>query len=141
MHKWENATSLGIRPGHPDSIDLYAARASDGDTEAMTDAAYAAWRADIRLGRSTVLISDSNEAMAALNVRAGTELILEGQVDARREVDLHDGTRAAVGDLVITRRNDRRLFAARTWVRNGDRWDVVWVRRDGGVEVRRPGRR
>ncbi|TFD49565.1 hypothetical protein E3T55_10790 [Cryobacterium frigoriphilum] len=85
-----------------------------GNTEAMTDAAYAAWRADIRSGKSTVLISDSNEAVAALNVRARTELILEGRVDARREVELHDGSRAAVGDLVITRRNDRRLCAART---------------------------
>ncbi|TFD47007.1 conjugal transfer protein [Cryobacterium frigoriphilum] len=143
VHEWEKAASLGLRQGDPDSIDLYAAhdRLFDGDTESMTDAAYAAWRADIRLGKSTVLISDSNEAVAALNVRARTELILEGRVDARREADLHDGTRAAAGDTVITRRNDRRLCASRTWVRNGDRWVVVGVRRDGGVEVRRPGRR
>ncbi|TFC31357.1 TrwC relaxase [Cryobacterium sp. TMT1-3] len=124
-------------------IDRYAGhdRLRDGSTEAMADAAYEAWRADIRSGKLTVLISDSNEAVAALNVRARTELILEGRVNALYEVALHDGTRAAVGDMVITRRNDRRLFASRGWVRNGDRWNVIGVHRNGSVEVQRQGRR
>ncbi|SDO45088.1 AAA domain-containing protein [Cryobacterium flavum] len=143
VHEWEKTASLGLRKGHPESIDLYAThdRLRDGSTEAMADAAYVAWRADIRSGKSTVLISDSNEAVAALNVRARTELILEGRVDALHEVALHDGTRAAVGDTVITRRNDRRLYASRSWVRNGDRWSVIGVHRNGAVEVRRWGRR
>ncbi|WP_146071637.1 hypothetical protein [Cryobacterium sp. Y50] len=115
--------------------DLIESRQST--TEAMADAAYAAWRADILSGKSTVLISDSNEAVAALHVRARTELILEGRVDALREVTLHDGTRAAVGDTVITRRNDRRLYASHSWVRNGDRWNVIRVHRNGSLEVRR----
>ncbi|TFD54378.1 conjugal transfer protein [Cryobacterium sp. Hh11] len=143
VHEWEKTASLGLRQGHPESIDVYAVhdRLRDGSTEAMADAAYEAWRADIRSGKTTVLISDSNEAVAALNVRARTELILEGRVDARHEVALHDGTRAAVGDTVITRRNDRRLYASRSWVRNGDRWAVIGVHRNGSVEVRRLGRR
>ncbi|WP_104200822.1 MobF family relaxase [Cryobacterium sp. Y29] len=143
VHEWEKTASLGLRQGNANSIDLYAAhdRLRDGSTEAMADAAYEAWRADIRSEKSTVLISDSNEAVAALNVRARTELILEGRVDALHEVALHDGTRAAVGDTVITRRNDRRLYASRSWVRNGDRWNVIGVHRNGSVEVRRQGRR
>ncbi|TFD68440.1 MobF family relaxase [Cryobacterium gelidum] len=143
VHEWEKAASLGLRQGNTDVIDRYAAhdRLREGSTETMADAAYEAWRADIRSGKSTVLISDSNEAVAALNVRARTELILEGRVDALREVALHDGTRAAVGDTVITRRNDRRLYASRSWVRNGDRWNVIGVHRNGSVDVRRQGRR
>ncbi|MDJ0378496.1 MobF family relaxase [Cryobacterium sp. PH31-L1] len=143
VHEWEKTASLGLRQGNPDVIDRYAAhdRLHDGSTEEMADAAYEAWRVDIRSGKSTVLISDSNEAVEALNVRARTELILEGRVDALREVALHDGTRAAVGDTVITRRNDRRLYASRSWVRNGDRWNVIGVHRNGSVEVRRQGRR
>ncbi len=143
VHDWEKTASLVLRQGNPDSIGRYAAhdRLRDGSTEAMADAAYEAWRADIRSGKSTVLISDSNEAVAALNVRARTELILEGQVDALHEVALHDGTRGAVGDTVITRRNDWRLYASRSWVRNGDRWSVIGVHRNGSVDVRRPGRR
>ncbi|WP_105034232.1 MobF family relaxase [Cryobacterium aureum] len=143
VNEWEKNASLGLRQGHPDVLDLYSAhdRLRDGSTEAMADAAYEAWRADIRSGKSTVLISDSNEAVAALNVRARAELILEGRVDALHEVALHDGTRAAVGDTVITRLNDRRLYASRSWVRNGDRWNVIGVHRNGSVEVRRQGRR
>jgi conjugative relaxase-like TrwC/TraI family protein len=142
-HEWEKTASLGLRRGDPDSIDQYIAhaRVSGGDTEPMTDAAYSAWRADTRAGRATVLISDSNETVAALNARARTELILEGRIDAVREVTLHDGNRAAVGDTVITRRNDRQLRSSQSWVRNGDRWTVTGVRLNGSVDVRRHGRR
>jgi conjugative relaxase-like TrwC/TraI family protein len=142
-HEWEKTASLGLRQGDPDSIDRYIAhdRVSGGDTESMMDAAYTAWRADTRAGRATVLITDSNEEVASLNARARTELILEGRIDAVREVSLHDGSRAAVGDTVITRRNDRRLRSSRTWVRNGDRWTVAGVRHNGSVDVRRHGHR
>jgi conjugative relaxase-like TrwC/TraI family protein len=142
-HEWEKAASLKLRQGDPDSFDHYIAhaRVSGGDTDSMTDAAYAAWRADTRAGRATVLISDSNEAVATLNARARTELVLEGRIDAVREVSLHDGNRAAVGDTVITRRNDRQLRTLRTWVRNGDRWTVIGVRQNGSVDVRRQGHR
>jgi hypothetical protein len=116
-------------------------RVSGGTTEAMAEAAFAAWRADAKAGRATVLISDSNEAVASLNARAHTELILEGRVKAVRDVALHDGNHAAVGDTVITRRNDRQLRSYRSWVRNGDRWTVIGVGRNGSVEVRPVGRR
>ncbi|TFB66947.1 conjugal transfer protein [Cryobacterium sp. Hz7] len=142
-HEWEKTASLGLRQGDLGAIDRYIAhaRVSGGDTESMSDAAYTAWRADTRAGRATVLISDSNEAVAGLNARARTELILEGRIDTVREISLHDGNRAAVGDTVITRRNDRQLLTSRTWVRNGDRWTVTGVRRNGSVDVRRHGRR
>ena len=142
-HEWEKSASLGLRQGDPDSIDHYIAhaRVSGGYTESMTDAAYTAWHADTLAGKATVLISDSNETVAALNARARIELILEGRIDAVREVALHSENRAAVGDTVITRRNDRRLGSSRTWVRNGDRWIVIGVHRNGSVDVRRHGRR
>lgn len=142
-NEWEKTASLGLRQGDPESINLYSThdRIREGNTEAMADAAYEAWRADTRAGKRTVLISDSNEAVTSLNIRARTELILEGRVDALREVALHDGTRAGVGDTIITRRNDRRLRAARSWVRNGDRWTVIGMRRNGSAEVRRLGQR
>lgn len=105
----------------------------------MIDSAYTAWRADLLAGKSTVLVSDSNESVTALNTRARTDLILDGAVRGPREVDLNDGTRAATGDVVITRRNDRRLRAGRGWVRNGDRWNVMDVRDDGSMALQRAG--
>ncbi|MGP6172182.1 MobF family relaxase [Microbacterium sp. A204] len=140
-HDWEKRASLDLRHGRTEVIDTYDAhdRIVDGDTESMIDAAYAAWRTDLVAGRATVLVSDSNESVTALNNRARTDLILDGTVHGACESELHDGTNAACGDIVITRRNDRRLLAGRGWVRNGDRWNVVDVRRDGSMLVRRTG--
>jgi len=89
-----------------------------------------------------VLVTESSEAVAALNARARAERILDGDTDATREAVLADGARASVGDLVITRQNDRRLRSLRGgWVRNGDRWKVTDVRDDGTLVVRRQGLR
>ena len=48
-----------------------------------------------------------------------------------------DRNRANVGDLIITRRNDRRLrLTATDWVKNGDRLTVLNLTGSGGVRVR-----
>ncbi len=142
-NEWEKTASLGLRHGRVEVIDTYLDhdRIQGGETETMVNAAYATWRADRQSGRATVLVSDSNESVQALNRRARTDLILDGAVVARREVELHDGTHVAVGDTVITRHNDRRLRAGRGWVRNGDRWTVTEVQGDGSLTLRRAGRK
>ncbi len=141
INVWEKTTSLDLRHGRTEAIDAYDehARIVDGETETMVDAAYEAWRADRAAGRSSILISDSNESVVALNTRARTDLILDGTVHGPREAALHDDSRAAIGDTVITRKNDRRLIAGHGWVRNGDRWTVLDVRTDGAVVARRLG--
>ena len=142
VNVWEKTASLALRYGRTDVIDTYAehGRVIGGESEEMIDAAYTAWRTDTLDGRASVLVTDSNESVQALNNRARADLILDGTVNARREVELHDGTRAAAVDTVITRRNDRRLRAGRSWVRNGDRWTVTEVRDDGALTLHRAGR-
>ena len=50
---------------------------------------------------------------------------------------LGDGTVVSAGDPVITRHNDRLLAISRTdWVKNGDRWRVTQVHKDGALTVR-----
>ena len=107
----------------------------------MVDAAYVAWRADCAAGRASILVTESARDVRALNERARAErLLLDGAVD-QHEVDLVDGCRASVGDVVITRQNDRRIRTMRGgWVKNGDRWQVTDIRRDGAVVVKRLGR-
>lgn len=83
----------------------------------------------------------SIETVTELNRRARADLVLQGCVDASHEVPLHDDTSVSPGDVVVTRRNDRRLRSGRGWVRNGDRWEVTGIRADGAVTIRRPGRR
>ena len=106
----------------------------------MVDAAYVAWRADCAAGRASILVTESARDVRALNERARAErLLLDGAVD-QHEVDLVDGCRASVGDVVITRQNDRRIRTMRGgWVKNGDRWKVTDIRRDGAVVVKRLG--
>ena len=143
-HAWEKAASLDLRYGHPEAVDAYLIheRVTDGDTEAMIDAAYQAWRDDTDAGKASVLVTDNGKAVVELNARARAERIAAGKIPAGPEVPLIDGTRASVGDWVITRKNDRRLRTLRSgWVRNGDRWTVTDVRDDGSLVVRRQARK
>ena len=78
------------------------------------------------------MLAPSRHQVADLNQRARAAR-LAGTPAA--EIDLADGNRASVGDLIITRRNDRRLTTGRDWVRNGDRWTITALTPDGGVRA------
>jgi hypothetical protein len=53
------------------------------------------------------------------------------------QVTLAGGQAASVGDIILTRRNDRRLALTPTdFVKNGDRWTVEYVGPDGVLDVR-----
>ncbi|MFF2633489.1 MobF family relaxase [Microbacterium sp. NPDC058021] len=135
---WEKDASLDLRNGRLQALDVYGShhRIVGGDADAMADEAYTAWLTDVRRGMSSVLIADTGDAVDALNRQARAELILSGVLDASAEAPLRDGAAASVGDIVITRKNDRRLRSGRDWVRNGARWKVVAVRSDGSLRVR-----
>ncbi|MET8521811.1 AAA family ATPase [Nocardioides sp. NPDC004968] len=141
---WERAASLDLRAGRLEATPAYARhdRLRDGTSEDMFEAAYAAWISDQTNGLATILVADSTETMHALNARARAERILTGQTTPSREIILASGEPASVGDLIITRRNDRHLRTLRCdWVRNGDRWRIDKVNTDGSITVsRRRGR-
>ena len=142
VNEWEKVASLDLRVGRAAVLGTYFRheRVREGTSAEMIDAAYLAWRADLRAGRSSVLVTESTQQMVALNERARAERILDGDTLPSREVRLGDGTRASVGDLVITRRNDRHIHTMRGgWVRNGDRWRIHDVFDDGSVVAQRPG--
>ncbi len=138
-NEWEKIASLGLRLGNTKVIDTYqdAGRITGGDTEDVTAQAYEAWRGDREAGVASILVTDSSESMTALNLRARTELILQRVVQPiRGEVTLDGGAQAAVGDVVITRKNRRDLRTRSDWVQNGNRWIITRVRRDGSVTIR-----
>ncbi|WP_026077642.1 MobF family relaxase [Brevibacterium senegalense] len=142
-HSWEKTASLALRHGRTEVIDTYLNhdRIHDGEAEAMTDAAYTAWRADRDAGRVAVLIAETRDDVTTLNHRARADLILDGTLRPDSEVALNDGTTAGVGDTIITRRNDRRLRTGKDWVRNGDTWNITGVRDDGSITIRPTKRR
>lgn len=135
---WEKHASLQLRIGDVAAIDAYLDhdRVAGGEHDEMLDTAYQAWSRDVRAGKTSVLIAETIETVADLNERARSDRILAGHV-ADGGVRLHDGTRAATGDVVITRRNDRRLALGRGWVKNNDRWIVTDTHDDGSLSVRR----
>lgn len=142
-HAWEKTASLALRHGCTEVIDIYLDhdRISGGDAEPMIDAAYTAWRADRAQGMVSVLVAESRDDVTELNDRARADLILDGTLRPGREVELNDGSRAGVGDTIITRCNDRRLRNGKDWVRNGERWTITAVRDDGSITIRKTGRR
>ncbi|WP_240645704.1 MobF family relaxase [Georgenia sp. SYP-B2076] len=142
VHEWEKDASLALRDGDVAAIDTYEThgRVREGTTEAMIDAAYQAWQDDLSAGRSSILVTEAAESVRQLNERARAERIQSGLTFTRREVALRDEARASVGDVIITRRNDRRLRTGEgTWVCNGDRWTVTAVGRGETIDVRRVG--
>jgi conjugative relaxase-like TrwC/TraI family protein len=140
-HTWEKHASLALRHGHDEAIDAYLenGRVREGDAQAMVEVAYAAWQADFADGKDSVLVAGDIETVRAVNERARAERLQTGTTERGRSVRLADGLQASAGDVVITRRNDRRLRTRNgSWVRNGDRWTLVEVRDDGSLVVRRP---
>ncbi|MBE1876118.1 MobF family relaxase [Myceligenerans pegani] len=141
---WEKAASLRLRRGDADVASLYErhGRLHGGDTDTMLEAAYTAWKQDVAAGLSSILIADTSEQVRALNERAQAERLLTATGRLGRETVLHDGTYALRGETVITRRNRRDLRdSTGRYVRNGDRWTLTAVHRDGSVKLRRHGYR
>src|SRR5215218_9942050 len=80
------------------------------------------------------MLARTRELVAELNRRARTHRLTNTTADA--EVTLADGNRASVGELIITRSNDRQLRLTSTdWVKNGDRWTVQAITTEGDLEV------
>ena len=140
--EWEKTASLGLRHGDPTVLTEYQehGRVHDGNQDATLDAVYTAWRTDRDAGMRSVMIAATGQTVAALNARTRADLIATGQVQ-ETGVGLHDGTTASVGDVVVTRLNDRRLTTGSAgWVKNGDRWQVTGTFEDGSLAIRRLGK-
>ena len=103
----------------------------------MMDAAYLAWAADVKAWRTSILVAEAME-MVAFNRRARADRIVANPI-GDIEVNLADGTRASEA----TSSSPGTTTAASTlrggWVRNGDRWTVTRVHKDGSMQVQRLG--
>lgn len=139
----EGAATMAVRDGRPEALGFYLdrGRIHVGDTTTVTEQAFTAWVVDRDAGLDAVLLAPTRELAAELNARARAHRLATATGAPRRKEDratvlLADGNQASSGDVLITRRNDRRLrISATDWVKNGDRWLVTSVDR-GGVTVR-----
>ncbi|MGH8794722.1 MAG: MobF family relaxase, partial [Stackebrandtia sp.] len=132
------AASLALRNGEASSLDYFArhSRIAGGSKDAMIEAAYTGWRADMIDGLTSVMIAVTNHDVAALSARARTDRVACGHVETRG-VWLHDGNLAGVGDWIVTRHNQRTLTLnrGRDFVRNGTAWRVKKRFGDGSLRV------
>ena len=133
----EAAASLSLREGKPEALDFYLdrGRVHVGDIATTTHDAFAAWVSDRAAGLDAIMLAPTRKLVAELNRQARDHLL--GGHPPAREVRLADGNEASVGDVIITRSNDRRLrLAPADWVKNGDRWTITRVGRRGDLTVR-----
>lgn len=135
--RWERDASLALRAGEVSVIDAYDDhdRLNAGPADQMEESAYQAWLADIRAGKTSLLIAADNTTVARLNARARLDRITTGEVEPDG-IELHDGTHVGLGDHIVTRLNNRRLRRSKAgFVQNGDRWIVIHRWPDGSVTV------
>jgi ATP-dependent exoDNAse (exonuclease V) alpha subunit len=143
-NRWEANATRGLRDGNPTALDAYVAhgRLHNGETAEMLDAAYQAWATDTAAGHSSVLIAPDRETVSALNQRARHDRVAAGLVEPHG-VHIADGATAGPGDVIVTRRNDRRLrLPDGGHIRNGSLWRITATGSDGSIhvaEIPRPG--
>jgi DNA primase catalytic core len=149
LREWECLASLGLRSRELDAVAEYERRGRihSGPLARMEETSYRAWLTDhlsFEQARQNgephasvaLLMADTEAAAADLSARARADLVRRGTVE-QRGVSLADGNRAGVGDLIVTRLNERRLRAegGEGFVANRDTWRVTARGRDGSLTV------
>lgn len=141
----EGAASLAMREGRDEAIGYYIDhhRVHVAAESTAADIAYQAWRRDTQAGRASVMLAPTLDTVRALNERARTDRLADHPLSTAdklrgrgREIALADGLTASAGDTIRTRRNNRDLVLSGTdFVRNGYRWTITHVSKNGELTV------
>jgi hypothetical protein len=138
----EGAASLALREGQTEALGFYldSGRVHVGDLATMTEDVFTAWQADRGRGLDSIMLAPTRELVSELNQRARAHRLGQEQDPAGTPsgpaAHLGDGNEASIGELIITRSNDRTLRTSSTdWVKNGDRWMVLGIHDGGDLSV------
>ncbi|WP_290047842.1 MobF family relaxase [Nocardia nova] len=142
----EASAGLALRDGDPSGLGFYLdhRRIHSGSAATVADKAYGAWFADQHTGRDAIMLAPTHDIVTDLNHRARADRLARTTETASVTTVLGDGLSASAGDIICTRRNNRRIsLGERDWVRNGYRWHIDTVHPDGSLTVThlRPGGR
>jgi hypothetical protein len=85
VEAWERRASAELRAGAPGAVDAYLGhgRVAEGNRDEMLAACYAAWKADVEAGKSSLMLAVDNATVAELNRLARAERVAAGQVAER----------------------------------------------------------
>ncbi len=136
-HGWERDASLALRAGQTAAIDAYLdhSRVTSGSFDDLAERAAGRWIELTGSGQRVAVVAEPNEHVDTLNRAIQMERRRLGHL-GQRLTPVAAGEEVAVGDVVVTRRNDRTLrTTAGEPIRNRDRWTVAAVGRDGSITV------
>ncbi|GAA2234281.1 hypothetical protein GCM10010413_36930 [Promicromonospora sukumoe] len=142
----EAEASLQLRDGDHRGLDFYIThrRTLGGSAAAMAEEMFANWQTDSDTGRKTIMIAATNTLVTELSARARLHRVTRGEVEDDG-ITLHDENRAGIGDVIVTRLNNRHLRAqhdhghidwSKDWVHNGDLWRVTARDENGALQAR-----
>ncbi|WP_199514293.1 MobF family relaxase [Nucisporomicrobium flavum] len=134
---WEGPASLRLREGDTTVLAEYDRRGRiiAGHCTELIHHVLDGWAADVLQGRSSLILVETQAEAAHIATQARRLLIRAGIVQAGPTVTLGDGTHAGVGDLIVTRRNNRTLLAGDTFVANRTQWRILALGPDGALLV------
>ncbi len=134
---WEAAASLRLRRGDPAVLAEYRwrGRIEPGNLDQHLRTIGERWADSQTKGRSLAITTTTNEHATLINHHIQTARLkgdaLTGQPAVATDGDIY------VGDVVMTRRNDRTLTTtAGDSVRNRDRWTITATHDDGSITAR-----
>ena len=133
---WEAAASLRLRAGDPGVLDVYEShgRITGGTFDDHLHHVADEWMAVTAEGQTIAITASTNAHVDAINHAIQAARLDAGHLNPDRAVPIGAGECAHVGDLIVTRRNNRRLFTtAGQPVRNRDRWTVTATLTDGAL--------
>jgi conjugative relaxase-like TrwC/TraI family protein len=135
---WEGAASLGLRHGDPRILDTYldhgriVADTFDAHIEHITQL----WLDTTDTGQTIAITTATNDHVDAINAAIQTARIEHGQLDGNVSRPIGGGERAHVGDVIVTRRNNRDLNTTNgDPVRNRETWTVTDLAANGDMTV------
>ena len=135
---WEAAASLQLRHGDPGALDTYLAhdRLTAGTLDEQLAFIVDRWRSVVADHGTCAITASSNDHVDTINTAIQTARVSAGDIDISRAVSIGGTEHAHVGDVVVTRRNDRqRTTTTGEPVRNRESWIVTAIDDTGGVTV------
>ena len=137
-HRWEQAASVQLRHGHPAALDVYEqhGRVRAGTLNEHLNQLASKWIDHHRAAETVAITATSNTQVDAINDAVQRARQRRDEIGVGGGVEIGGGQHAYIGDVVVTRRNDRTLTTTRgDTVRNRDRWTVAATHPDGTITV------